>query len=157
MYALCTHDGKEIHTGRGRGPREIKPVLSTTPALARPADIGTIATTTTRCGCPIWLYDPSKSGASNATAGIPMIGPGRSGKLGKHGKSVPPSKGSRWKKPSTCIWWIDPKRPRMPTAPPMKTGTFCGTGAYGQQSLQPMAEQEKISYLDPITARHLNS
>ena len=26
-----------------------------------------------------------------------------------------------------------------------------------QQSLQPMAEQEKISYLDPITARHLNS
>jgi hypothetical protein len=62
-----------------------------------------------------------------------MIGPGRSGELGKHRKPVPPSKGSRWKKPSTCIWWIDPKRPRMPTAPPMNTGTFCGTGANGNR------------------------
>jgi hypothetical protein len=135
----------------------MKPLISPTPALAQPADIGTIATTTTRCGCPIWLYDPSKSGGKQRYSGVPDDWTGAIRRTGEAPEARAPIQRVTVEK-AIDLYLVDrSKKAKDANRAPDEHRYILRDRSKRQQSLQPMAEQEKISYLDPITARHLHS
>ena len=157
MYTLCTHDRKEIHfTGHGRVFDGMQPAI-TPYARHRTTCKHKHDRNHHRCNCPIWMYDHAKPRGKQRYSADTNDWAEAIKKAGKAQEQRAPIQRVTVEK-AIDLYLIDrSKKAKNAKDAPFKDRYMLRDGSKKQQALLQMAEQEKIGYLNEITARQLNS
>jgi hypothetical protein len=157
MYIKCTRGEQEIHfAGHGQVLGTMKPAITpyTRHSLAcKHRDDRNHH----RCNCPIWQYDPSKPRGKQRYSADTNDWAEAIRKAGEASEAQQPIQRVTVEK-AVDLYLVDrSKKAKSAKDAPYKDRYMLLKGSKKQQSLLQMAAQEKISYLDQITARALNT